>query len=398
MEFMKECFADLHIHVGRTIHNRPVKITASRSLTISSIMEEALHHKGMHMVGVIDCHSPEVQEEIDLRIKEGTVRELPGGGYRYTSEKGEITMIAGVEIELRIGRGAAHFLAYLPDRTSFASFRQWYATKVKNVHLSTQRMYADLAQLIEQVEIHGGIILPAHAFTPHKSIYGACVDELSSVVDVSRLAAIELGLSSDSRLADGIGELRSLTFVTNSDAHSTAKIAREYQNLYIKEANFTELVRALRREGGRCVAENYGLHPQLGKYYRTRCTNCDELVAQTDSPRCPYCGKEGKSVITKGVYERFLEISTQAPGTHPPHRPPYRYHIPLEFIPGLGPGRMKKLLAAFGTEMNILHHASYEQLEGAVGEELAARIERSRTGDVTFLEGGAGIYGKISME
>jgi uncharacterized protein (TIGR00375 family) len=396
MREARECFADLHIHIGRTMHNRPVKITASRTLTLTSIVEEAVKRKGMHMVGVIDCHSPDVQEEIDGHLHAGRMRELPGGGYVYTIAEGEVTLIPGVEVELQVGSGLAHFLVYLPDRAAFGSFRDWYQTKVKNIHLSTQRMYTDLDTLVTEVTARGGIVIPAHAFTPHKSIYGACVDTLSSVTRVNRFAALELGLSADSHLADGIQELHNLTFVTNSDAHSTAKIAREYQNLRVRQADFTELCLALRRQEGRGVQENYGLHPQLGKYYRTRCTNCEEVC--TDATRCPHCGKEGKKVITRGVYERFQQISTQLPPSSPAHRPPYRYHIPLEFVPGLGPGRMNKLLAAFGTEMNILHHASFEQLSDVVGPAVAENIERSRCGDVSFMEGGAGIYGKISLE
>ena len=398
MTFLPECFADLHIHIGRTITGRPVKITASRNLTLTSILEEALRRKGMHMVGVIDCHSPDVQAEIDLRIQEGLMQEMSGGGYRYTGEEGEITLIAGVELELHVGSGLAHFLVYLPNRESFASFRDWYQPRVKNIHLSTQRVYAELEEVTAEAHRLGGIIIPAHAFTPHKSIYGACTDRISSVIDPNRLDALELGLSSDSVLADGISELHDLTFVTNSDAHSTAKIAREYQNLHVKQADFTELCAALARRDGRCIKENYGLHPQLGKYYRTRCTNCGEKVDDETLRRCPHCGMEGSRVITRGVYERFTMISDRPPVSHPAHRPPYRYHVPLEFVPGLGPGRMKKLLMAFGTEMNIIHHAAYDEIEAQVGREVAQAIERSRHGDVSFLEGGAGVYGKISLE
>jgi uncharacterized protein (TIGR00375 family) len=397
MNFMKECFADLHIHIGRTMYNRAVKITASKNLTFTAIMEEALSRKGMHMIGIIDCHSPEVQEEIDLRIKEGVLSEQPDGGYRYSSEQGDITIIPGVEIELHVGHGLAHFLVYLPDRLSFASFREWYAAKVKNVHLSTQRMYAELPELVEKTISLGGIIIPAHAFTPHKGVYGACVDSLAQVADVAKFAALELGLSSDSSLADGIGELWHTTYVSNSDAHSIAKIAREYQDLRVSHPSFAELKHALARQEGRGVNANYGLHPQLGKYYRSRCTSCDEIIEQPDVPRCPFCGKEGKKVITHGVYDRFREISTRPVGEHPNFRPPYKYQVPLEFVPGLGPGRMNKLLQKFGTEMNILHHVSSEALVEAVGQEVAVNIDRSRIGNVSFIEGGGGRFGKVSL-
>ncbi|WCK55958.1 endonuclease Q family protein [Aneurinibacillus sp. Ricciae_BoGa-3] len=394
---MKECFADLHIHIGRTMYNRAVKITASRNLTFTAIMEEALSRKGMHIVGIIDCHSPEVQEEIDLRIKQGILSELEDGGYRYSTEQGDITIIAGVEVELHVGHGLAHFLVYLPDRVSFASFREWYASKVTNVHLSTQRMYVELTDLVEKTLSLGGIVIPAHAFTPYKGVYGACVDSLAQVVDVAKLAALELGLSSDSTLADGIDELWQTTYVSNSDAHSIAKIGREYQDLRVAHPSFFELKLALARQEGRGVQANYGLHPQLGKYYRSRCASCDEIIEQPDVPRCPYCGKEGKKVITHGVYDRFKEISTHPVGEHPEFRPPYKYQVPLEFVPGLGPGRMNKLLQRFGTEMNILHHVPAEELAEAVEAELAGNIERSRTGNVAFVEGGGGIYGKVSL-
>lgn len=395
MNMLLECFADLHIHIGRTFHNRAVKITASNQLTFSNIIYESLHRKGMHMVGIIDCHSPEVQEEIDECIKKGMIEELQDGGLRYKSPQGELTVIMGVETEIRLGKGGAHFLCYFPDRISLKSFSQWYGTKVKNVHLSTQRMYTDAQTLLEETISRGGIMYPAHAFTPYKSVYGACVDLLSNEVDIGKIPAIELGLSSDSHLANGVAEIRDKTFLTNSDAHSIEKIAREYQDFKLAKANFKELYLALWRKEGRGVKANYGLHPQLGKYYRSRCLHCMEIVADPNLSNCPYCGQEGKKGFVKGVLDRFQEISEDRKAPVPNHRPPYIHQVPLEFIPGIGTKRMKKLLEAFGTEMAILHHIPIEQLAQVVGDEAAKNIEASRKGEITFSEGGGGLYGKI---
>jgi len=395
--WVDECFTDLHIHIGRTIHHRPVKITASKNLTLSNIIHESLHRKGMQMIGVIDCHSPEVQEEIDLLLEEGILSELVDGGLKYEQENRSLTLIMGVEIEVGLGKGSAHFLCYFPDRESIRSFMAWYGTKVTNIHLSTQRISCDVQRLLEETIKHGGIMFPAHAFTPYKSVYGACADSLKEYVNLEKIPAIELGLSADTDLANGVEEIRNKTFLTNSDAHSLQKIAREYQNLMVKEATFKELVYALWRKEGRGVKANYGLHPQLGKYYRSRCLNCMEILADPSALRCPYCGQEGPKGFVKGVLDRFQEISINQEKLPPVQRPPYIHQVPLEFVPGVGKNRLKKLLDTFGTEMNILHHVPVEKLAEVVGKEVAHHIDRSRQGNLSFSEGGGGIYGKIHI-
>lgn len=81
---------------------------------------------------------------------------------------------------------------------------------------------------------YNGVLIPAHAFTPHKSFYGNCTSRLERIFkeEFNKIFAIELGLSADTELADQISELETRTFVTNSDAHSLPKIAREY-NKYL---------------------------------------------------------------------------------------------------------------------------------------------------------------------
>lgn len=66
--------------------------------------------------------------------------------------------------------------------------------------------------------------------------------------DSERIDAIELGLSSDTYMVQGISELEKYPFVTNSDAHSLGKLAREYQKVQLEDANFKELVYALQEK------------------------------------------------------------------------------------------------------------------------------------------------------
>ena len=48
-----------------------------------------------------------------------------------------------------------------------------------------------------------------------------------------------------------ITELEEKNFVTNSDAHSLPKIAREYNKMLVQDISFKEIVKALKGEDGR---------------------------------------------------------------------------------------------------------------------------------------------------
>jgi uncharacterized protein (TIGR00375 family) len=387
---MNEYFVDLHIHIGRTFKGQAVKITASKNLTFTNIIKEASEKKGLDIIGIIDMHSPQVLEEVEECIAQGFVTPLEEGGLRYN----ETTIILGCEVEIRFSSLSctAHFLTYFPNLDQMKKFSGWLGTKVKNIHLSTQRLYATMEELQECVDQCNGILIPAHVFTPFKSIYGNCAHSMGLLLDSSGIPAVELGLSSNSAMADCLSELHDKSFVTNSDAHSLQKIAREYQKIRMKGANFTELVKALWRQEGRQVTVNYGLNPKLGKYHLTRCAACEELLREDEVERCPYCGHPH---MIKGVYNRLRDIADLNAPQHPSHRPPYIHQVPLEFIPNLGPKKLKDLLLCFGTEMNILHHAMEDELASVVGEQIAQLIIKNRMGLVDVAEGGGGKYGKL---
>lgn len=383
-------FVDLHIHIGRTESGLPVKISAARNLTFDRIVRESAERKGLDMIGIIDAHSPPVQEEIAAGLEAGVYREHPDGGLIY----GRTVVLLGTEIEVKEpGFGTAHLLAYFPSFDAIRRFTQWLSGRMKNVRLSTQRLYAPVHDLQEQVAELDGLMIPAHVFTPFKSVYGSASDRMGDWLDIGRIAAVELGLSADSSLADRLSELSDLTFVTNSDAHSVPKIGREYNELHMAAPSFLELKRALLRQDGRRVAANYGLNPKLGKYYRTRCVGCEALLPPGETERCPRCGS-GK--VVKGVWDRVAEIADQTPTT-PAHRPPYVYQVPLEFIPQLGPKTLRKLLDRFGTEMRILHQADIGEIATIAGSSIAEHIRLSREQRLQFEEGGGGTYGKVKQ-
>ena len=107
---------------------------------------------------------------------------------------------------------------------------------------------------------------------------------------------------------------------------------------------------------------------------------------------CPAC--EAKHII-KGVSTRIKELSTEMEQYRT--RPPYIHQVPLDFIPGLGPKMLERLLQAFGTEMTILHKVAVEDLEKVVPRKLAGYIDQARKGALSFEVGGGGKYGKVKQ-
>ena len=210
-----------------------------------------------------------------------------------------------------------------------------------------------------------------------------------------KIFAIELGLSSDTYLADQISELETRTFLTNSDAHSLPRIAREYNKMLVEDISFKEIVKAMKNEDGRAVIANYGLDPKLGKYHRSFCEDCNDSIEISEAATtCPRCG--GKN-ITFGVFDRIELIKDKDKSISPKNRPPYIYQVPLTFIPGVGGKTIDKLLDNFETEMNILHKASKDDIEAIVGEKIAKNIFNAIKGNAKVHSGGGGVYGKITV-
>jgi uncharacterized protein (TIGR00375 family) len=259
-------------------------------------------------------------------------------------------------------------------------FSRWMSQYQKNMNLSSQRSYVKVRQLQREVRAMEGLFIPAHIFTPYKSVYGKGVRVfMSEVFNLDWVDGVELGLSSDSQMADQLPELHHFSFLTNSDAHSLSKIGREYQKLNLAKADFTHLKEGLQK--GRAVSVNYGLDPKLGKYYLEVSTRIKRLASLQSRLLHPNGGTTTKEDIK------------QNPSVQ---RAPYVHQVPLEFIPGLGPKRLKQLIDRFGSEMNVIHYASQSELESVLPREVAQSILLARANKIKISAGGKGRYGRVS--
>ena len=198
---------------------------------------------------------------------------------------------------------------------------------------------------------------------------------------------MNFGLSADTDYADRIRELANKKFLTNSDAHSLPKIAREYNTFEMENISFESFKKVLGYEDKiqngdnklNYIVCNNGMYSRLGKYNKTYCDMC-ECVSEIEDGKCKKCGSKK---IVKGVEDRVLEIA-DGESISPKNRPKYIYKIPLEYIPKLGKKTKEKMLEFYGTEMNILNKVSIKNIEENFGKQIAKNIEITRNGNITI--------------
>lgn len=380
-------YADFHIHVGRSLNGKGVKITASSALTLPEIMAYSQNVKGLDMVGIVDSHSIGVREDYRELLQNGIICPVEGGGYRF----GQLVIIPGMEIELKVGKGHCHFLAYFSSLERLETFLQGIKSSVRNWQLSSQKAYLEAREWIERVEEAEGIWLPAHAFTPHKGIYGSCCQRMQDVL-AKLPSALEMGLSADRNMARSLSEIDDLLLLSNSDAHSLPNIAREYNLIELEDKSFYGLKNLIQRGRGRLI-KNYGMHPKIGKYHRSYCPSCSKILNMNPPvTKCPDCGSEK---IILGVLDRLTLLADRK--IHLYRRDPsYIYRVPLGFLPGIGPKKYTQLLNKFGTELAVYHEAGAEDLISLVGEKITAILLQAREGTLEFSPGGGGYFGKVT--
>ena len=252
------------------------------------------------------------------------------------------------------------------------------------------------------------IFIPAHIWTPHFSLFGAfsgfdtledCFGDLSG-----HIRALETGLSSDPLMNRRVPLLDGYTMVSNSDAHSPAKLGREC-NLLSGELSYPALKQAL--ETGEGFSGTVEFFPEEGKYHLDGHRNCGLQLTPSETEayggRCPVCGKK----ITIGVLNRVEQLAERPEGYEPVGAVPFEHLMPLpEVISaslGISESNAKtermfcKLLTELGSELEILRDRTPDEIRRAGGELLAEGIRRLRAGKVYKSAGFDGEYGKITL-
>jgi uncharacterized protein (TIGR00375 family) len=310
-----------------------------------------------------------------------------------------VLVIPSAEVE---GEDRVHHLILMPDFEGFSELRLMFFPFSRDI-LNGGRPHVRLPgnRIAEMVHQLGGMIGPAHAFTPWTSVF-AYFDHLDECYSGERVDFLELGLSADNSYGAAIPELYEVPFITNSDAHSPdpAKFGREFTRLSVNSRTVRGVLSAIKAGN---IDMNVGFFPEEGKYNRTACTRCYEQYTLEQAGefrwRCP----KDRGLIKKGVRDRAHELSTGVPIK----RPPYLHMIPLGEIirktRNVSSTNTKKCLmiysqltSAFRNEIEILTTTPVPDIR-AVDPGVADAIDALRNNRISLQPGGGGHFGTFTL-
>ena len=267
----------------------------------------------------------------------------------------------------------------------------------------------DLAKMIFDIS-EDCLVIPAHAWTPWFSIFGAnsgfdsieeCFGEMTP-----HIHALETGLSSDPEMNWRLSALDRFTLISNSDAHSPNRLGRE-ANAFDCPLDYQEITEAIRRKDRRKFLFTIEFFPEEGKYHYDGHRDCGVIFNPTETKGhqklCPVCHKK----LTVGVLHRVEELADRPEGFTPKTAMPSIHLIPLEEIIAEAlevkvgtkavDAEYERLVERGGSEFKILLDAPPDQLESFVPPRILEGILLMRQGKVSIVPGHDGVYGKISL-
>ena len=254
------------------------------------------------------------------------------------------------------------------------------------------------------------LIIPAHVWTPWFSLYGSNsgFDALSECFrDQTRhIVAAETGLSSDPPMNWRLSELDRVMLMSNSDAHSPAKLGRE-ANVFEMDLDYGELVRIFREKDTSRFLYTIEFFPEEGKYHFDGHRNCSQRLAPKEAKAlnnvCPVCRRP----LTVGVLHRVEMLADREEGYVPEAAVPYRNLIPLEEIvaeargAGVGTGGVREeyltLCREFGGEFAVLLDVPMDDLARTASPRVVEGLRRVREGQVLIKPGYDGVFGEVHI-
>lgn len=407
--------ADLHIH-------SPYSRSTSPQMTLPNLHQWA-QLKGITLLGTGDFTHPAWFAEIGKKLapaEEG----LFGLRQEYRNDigvpascRGEVRFMLSAEVSCIYSRDGktrkVHNVILARDLAAAQKINQ-ALSGIGNLKSDGRPILGldsrDLLQITMEASPEN-ILVPAHAWTPHFSVLGA-FSRFSSIEEcygdlASAIPAIETGLSSDPPMNWRLSGLDRFTLISNSDAHSPAKLMRE-ANLFDTDLSYPAVREALRADrNSKTFLGTMEFFPEEGKYHYDGHRSCG-LRSTPEQTRgcnglCPKCGRK----IVVGVLHRVEELSDRPKDHKPQTAKPFQSLVPLQeiiaevFNVGVGSKRVQReymrTLTALGNEYTVLTATPVTGIAQEVSNELAEAVRRVREGKVHIDPGYDGEYGKIRI-
>jgi uncharacterized protein (TIGR00375 family) len=403
--------ADLHVH---SHYSR----ATSKDMSPEGIWKWA-QLKGVTVIGTGDFTHPGWLKELNERL-EPTGHGLLKLKKQYLTDdvpelcRADVYFVLSAEISCIYSKNGktrkVHSIILAPDFESAARLNL-ALSRIGNLNADGRPILGLDAKELLKITLDASsdnLYIPAHAWTPHFSVFGAAsgFDSLEDCYEdlTPHIPAIETGLSSDPLMNWRLSTLDRVTLVSNSDAHSAAKIGRE-ANIFDTEISYDSLMNAIKTRRG--FLGTIEFFPEEGKYHYDGHRDCGVSLSPTETIHhdylCPVCGKK----LTVGVMHRVEKLADREHGFKPADAPAFTSIIPLPEIiaEGFKCGVNTKkvdalyfhLLAQLGNEFRILMDAPFDDIERAGTPLLREAISRMRAGKVHIAPGYDGEYGKIRI-
>jgi uncharacterized protein (TIGR00375 family) len=405
--------ADLHVH---SKYSR----ATSRDLDLEHLYLWAAR-KGVSVVGTGDCVHPAWLAEIADKLVPDN-----GGLFRLRAEietaldamlppscRRRVRFMLSTEISTIYGKDGktrkVHHLIYAPDLASAGRLADRLA-RIGNIASDGRPILGLDSRDLLEIALESGpdcYLVPAHIWTPWFAALGSksgfdsiahCYGDLAP-----HIFAVETGLSSDPAMNRRVSSLDRYRLVSNSDAHSPAKLGREATRFSCAPDYFA-IRRAL--ETGEGYVGTVEFFPEEGKYHMDGHRACGVRLTPKETlalgGRCPVCRRP----VTVGVAHRIEALADRdEPGVvEKDGAAESLVPLPeiLSEIAGVGPGSKAvaaayaDTLAALGPELDLLGEVPVEDV--ALNSPLLGEaVARLRQGRVIRDPGYDGEYGAIRL-
>jgi uncharacterized protein (TIGR00375 family) len=403
--------ADLHIHS---------KYSRATSKQMSpEILWKWAQLKGIQVIGTGDFTHPEWFKELKQKLE-------PSGNGLFTlkkkfrtddvpdSCKADVSFLLTAEISGIYSKNGktrkVHSVIFVPDFKDAAKISK-ALSKIGNLKSDGRPILGLDAKKLLKIVLENspeGMLVPAHIWTPHFSVFGSAsgFDSLEECYEdlTPHIYAVETGLSSDPLMNWQLSALDHITLISNSDAHSPAKIGRE-ANIFNTDISYISMMKALKT--GKGFDGTIEFFPEEGKYHYDGHRNCNVSLTPEETIAndylCPACGKK----VTVGVMHRVAKLADRDNGFKPKGAPGFRSIIPLPEIisevvkVGVNSKRVSgeymNLLTAAGNEFHVLLDAKLSEIEKHSSPLLSEAISKMRSGDIYIAPGYDGEFGKVRI-
>lgn len=367
--------------------------------------------KGLDLIGTGDFTHPDYLKELKEFLEYD-----PTTGFYVVKDEGEDAprFVLTSEISLIFSQGnklnrRIHLIIIAPNFEVVEEVNL-YLSRLGNLSADGRPTFGISAEklTLELVKISPDLlIIPAHAWTPWYSVFGAFsgFDSLEEAFGEATpyIYAIETGLSSDPEMNWRISSLDHITLISNSDAHSPSKIGRE-ATAFFYPMSYENLYQSIKT--GK-IAYTIEFYPEEGKYHLDGHRACKVVLTPKETMelgyKCPVCGQP----ITIGVLHRIEKLADRPEGFIPEGKPYSVHLVPLleiiseVFQVNLNTRTAEKIYLQYvekaGSEFDILLKKSLEELSEILPERLSEAIKRVREGKVYTKAGYDGVYGVVRI-